>query len=159
MSKRNKILTFGGIALGIGALIVVNVSSGRDKGIEVRMESVARRNLVATVTASGKITPKRKVDVSADITGRITKIPVKEGDIVKKGDLLLSIDPSQYEASVARARASQSAAEASAVQSAANRDQAKRALDRAESLRKTNSQLVSDEQYEQARTSVQVAEA
>ena len=159
MSKRNKILTFGGIALGIGALIVVNVSSGRDKGIEVRMESVTRRNLVATVTASGKITPKKKVDVSADITGRITRIPVKEGDIVKKGDLLLSIDPSQYEATVARAKASQSAAEASAVQSVANRDQARRALDRAESLRKTNAQLVSDEAFEQARTAFQVAEA
>src|SRR5689334_20941417 len=135
MSKRNKFLTFGGIVIGIGALIAINVSSGRDKGIEVRMETVGTRNLVATVTASGKITPKRKVDVSADITGRITRIPVKEGDIVKKGDLLLTIDPSQYEASVARSQATLSAAEASAVQSAANRDQAKRALDRAESLR------------------------
>lgn len=159
MSKRNKVLTFGGIALGVAALIIFNVSSGRDRGMQVRMESVARRNLVATVTASGRITPKRKVDVSADITGRVIRIPVKEGDIVRKGDLLLSIEPSQYEASVARAKASLAAAEASAVQSSANRDQAKRGLDRAESLRTTNAQLVSDEQYEQARTSFQVAEA
>ena len=159
MSKRNKVLTFGGIALGVAALIIFNVSSGRDRGMQVRMESVARRNLVATVTASGRITPKRKVDVSADITGRVIRIPVKEGDIVRKGDLLLSIEPSQYEASVARAKASLAAAEASAVQSSANRDQAKRGLDRAESLRTTNAQLVSDEQYDQARTLFQVAEA
>jgi HlyD family secretion protein len=159
MTKRNKLFLFGAIAVGIGALIVVNVSSGRDRGLEVRFEGVSRRNLTSTVTASGKITPKRKVDVSADITGRIIRIPVKEGDIVKRGDLLISIDASQYEAMVARARATLSAARASAVQSAANREQAKRALDRAESLRKTNGQLVSDEQMEQARTSFEVAEA
>ncbi|MSR05840.1 MAG: efflux RND transporter periplasmic adaptor subunit [Gemmatimonadetes bacterium] len=159
MSKRGKLFTFGGIALGIAALVVINVSSGRDRGMEVRMEGVSRRNLVATVTASGRITPKRKVDVSSDITGRIIRIPVKEGDIVRKGDLLLAIDPTQYEANIQRAKASLAAAEASAVQSTANRDQARRALDRAESLRKTNAQLVSDEQYEQARTSFQVAEA
>jgi len=97
MSKRNKVLTFSGIAVGIAALIIVNVSSGRDKGMEVRFEGVSRRNLVATVTASGRITPKRKVDVSADITGRITRIPVKEGEIVRKGDLLLSINGKDFE--------------------------------------------------------------
>ena len=159
MSTRNKLLVFGGIALGIAAMIGANVYFGRDRGLEVRYEGVARRSLVATVTASGKITPKRKVDVSADITGRIIKIPVKEGAIVKRGDLLISIDASQYEAAVARARASLSAAQASAVQSAANREQAKRALDRAETLRKSNGQLVSDEQLEQARTQFEVAEA
>lgn len=159
MTKRNKVFVFGGIVVGITALILVNVSYGRDRGMEVRFEGVARRSLVSTVTASGKIVPKRKVDVSADITGRIIRIPVKEGDLVRRGDLLISIDASQYEAMVARARATLSAAEASAVQSVANREQAKRALDRAESLRKTNAQLVSDEQLEQARTQFQIAEA
>ncbi len=159
MSKRNKILVFSGIAVAVIGLVGFNIRAGRDKGVEVRLEGVARRNLVATVTASGKITPKRKVDVSADITGRITRIAVKEGDIVRRGDLLLSIDPSQFEAQVARARASLSSAQASALQSAASRDQAKRALDRTESLKQTNPQLVSDEQMEQARTAAAVAEA
>jgi len=114
---------------------------------------------VATVTASGRIVPKRKVDVSADITGRIIQIPVKEGARVRRGDLLLKIDPSQYESDVARARAALSAAEASAVQAAANRDQARRHLDRATELRRQNVQLVAQEALEQAQTSFEVASA
>jgi len=159
MTKRNKLFVFGGIAVGVAGLIVVNVSSGRDRGLEVRLEGVSRRNLVSTVTASGKITPKRKVDVSSDITGRIIRIPVKEGDLVKQGDLLIAIDPALFEAGVLRARAALSGAEANAVQAVASREQARRALDRAEELRRSNVQLVSDEQLEQARTSFKVAEA
>jgi HlyD family secretion protein len=125
----------------------------------VRLEAVANRSLVATVTASGRITPKRAVDISADITGRIVSLPVEEGDRVRKGDLLVRIDPSQYEAAVARAQAFLSSAEASALQARANRDQARRALDRAEALRQTDPNLVSDEQLEQAQTAFEVAEA
>src|SRR5215472_14946069 len=152
MSGRNKLFVFGGIALLLVGLVGYNVKSRRDKGVEVRLEKVSRRNLVATVTASGKIVPKRKVDVSADITGRIIEIPVKEGALVRRGDLLLRIDPSQYEASVAQAQAQVSTAEAAAVQARANRDQSKRSLDRAAELRRTNEQLLSKEQLEQAQT-------
>src|SRR3954465_4067885 len=132
MSGRTKVIISVVVVLLLaGGIVAFTLKPWSDKGTEVRLEAVNKRNLIATVTASGKITPKRKVDVSADITGRIIAIPVKEGDIVKRGDLLLRIDPSQYEATVARCRAARSAAEAGAVQSAANRDQAKRALDRA----------------------------
>src|SRR6185436_14758358 len=135
MSGKKKLLIVGGIAVLLAGLVAFNVKARRQKGVEVRLEAVGKRNLVATVTASGKIVPKRKVDVSADITGRIISIPVKEGDIVKRGDLLLRIDPSQYEASVARAQAAQSGAAAVAMQAVSQRDQAKRALDRATELR------------------------
>jgi HlyD family secretion protein len=159
MSTRNKILIAVIVVLLAGGGVAAYMTWGTEKGVEVRLEAVNKRNLVATVTASGKIVPKRKVDVSADITGRIIAIPVKEGDFVKRGDLLLRIDPSQYEATVARAQAALSAAEAGAVQAAANRDQAKRALDRAAELRRTNQQLLSTEQVEQAQTAFDVAEA
>jgi HlyD family secretion protein len=159
MSGRNKILIFGGIALVLGGLVAFNLKAKRDKGVEVRLETVSRRNLVATVTASGKIVPQRKVDVSADITGRVIDIPVKEGGLVRRGDLLLRIDPSQYEAGVARAQAALSSAEASVVQATANRGQAKRALDRATELRRTNEQLLPQEQLEQAQTAFDVATA
>src|SRR6185295_10730098 len=132
MSGRTKIVIGAVVAVVlVGGVVAFTMKPWESKGTEVRMEAVSKRNLVATVTASGKITPKRKVDISADITGRIITIPVKEGDIVRRGDLLLRIDPSQYEAQVARAQAGLSAAEASAVQAGANRDQAKRAMDRA----------------------------
>jgi HlyD family secretion protein len=114
---------------------------------------------VSTVTASGQIEPTRKVDISADITGRIIELPVEEGDWVERGDLLVRIDPSEYEANVARAQAGLSSAEASALQARANRDQAERALERSRRLRQTDSTLVSDEQLEQSETSYEVAEA
>ena len=114
MSTRNKILIAVIVVLFAGGGIAGYRTWGNEKAVEVRLETVSKRNLVATVTASGKIVPKRKVDISADITGRITNIPVKEGDVVRRGDLLIRIDPSQYEATVARAQAALSSAEAQA---------------------------------------------
>ncbi len=159
MTGRRKILALVGIVVAIGGLVAFSIFFRRDKGVEVRLEPIHRRDLVATVSASGKIVPQRTVDISADITGRITRIAVREGEFVRRGDLLLRIDPSQYQSAVARGRAATSSAEASAVQAAANRDQAKRALDRALELRERDAQLVSLEQLEQAQTAYDVAKA
>ena len=158
MSGKKKLLIGGGVVVVLAALIGLNASRS-EGGTNVRLEAVERRSLVATVTASGQIQPTRQVDISSDITGRIIDLPVEEGDWVKEGDLLVRIDPSQYEAGVARARAALSSARASALQSQANRDQAIRALERAVALRERDSTLVSDEQLEQAQTSADVAEA
>src|SRR3989449_3547601 len=102
MSKRNKVLVGSGAAALIAILVVVSAGARRDRGVEVRFEKVAKRDLVAAVTASGKIQPKKKVDISADITGRITKLAVREGDVVTNGQFLLQIDPTIYEANLQR---------------------------------------------------------
>jgi HlyD family secretion protein len=159
MSKRNKVLLGGGGAVLLIMLVMVSASAKRDKGIEVRFEQVGRRDLVAAVTASGKIQPKKKVDISADITGRITRIAVREGDFVQKGQFLLQIDPTIYEANMQRATAAMSSAEAGAVQARANRDQAQRGLQRTKELHQQNPNLVSQEQLEQAQTAFDIAEA
>jgi HlyD family secretion protein len=159
MTRRNKILVFGGIGVAIVAIVSLNAAKGGDRAESVRIESVERRALVSTVTASGQIEPQTSVDVSSDITGRIIAIPVEEGDWVQRGDLVLRIDPSEYEANVARAQAALASAEASALQSRANRDQARRALERATALREQDANLVSDEQLEQAQTQFEVSEA
>jgi len=159
MSKRSKVLIgLGGVVL-ITGLIVVSASAKRERGVEVRFENVGRRDLVAAVTASGKIQPKTKVDVSPDITGRITQLAVHEGDLVQKGQFLLQIDPTIYEAGLQRAQASYASAQASLVQSIASRDQAARALDRTKQLKRQDPNLVSNEQMEQAQTSFNVAAA
>jgi HlyD family secretion protein len=151
----------------IGAIIVVVIvvvaagalRGGGGDGVEVRLEPVSARNLVSTVTASGKIKPQTAVDVSSDITGRIIELRVKEGDWVKKGDLLIRIEPSLYEAAVARAEAGLASAQAAAVQAEASREQAERAAQRARELRQQNPNLISDEQLEQAETQLRVSAA
>ncbi len=159
MSKRGKVLIgLGGVVLIVG-LIVISASAKRDRGIEVRFEKVGRRDLVAAVTASGKIQPKSKVDVSPDITGRITRLVVHEGDLVVKGQFLLQIDPTIYQAGLQRAEANHASAQASLVQSVASRDQSARALDRTKQLKQQDPNLVSDEQMEQAQTAFNVAAA
>jgi HlyD family secretion protein len=157
--KKKKVIIFGGIGVAVVALIGLNAASNRDRGQSVRMEEVGQRDLVATVTASGQIEPQRSVDISSDITGRIIYIPVDEGDWVKQGDLVLRIDPSQYEAAVARARAMLASAEASALQGRVNRDQAERAWNRAQELRSQDSDLVSDQEIELSQMDFEVAEA
>ena len=159
MSKRNKVFLGVGVGVLVIVLIMVSASAKRDKGIEVRFEQVGRRDLVAAVTASGKIQPKKKVDISADITGRITRIAVREGDFVQKGQFLLQIDPTIYQANMQRATAAMSSAEAGAVQARANRDQSQRSLQRTKELREQNPNLVSQEQLEQAQTAFDIAEA
>src|SRR5205809_1182135 len=159
MSKRNKVLVGTGAVVLIAALVVISAGARRDRGAEVRFEKASRRDLVAAVTASGKIQPKKKVDISADITGRITRIAVREGDLVQKGQFLLQIDPTIYQANMQRATAGMSSAEAQAVQARATRDQSQRALQRTKELREQNPNLISQEQLEQAQTAFDIADA
>src|SRR5262249_28910802 len=130
MSRRTKF----GLGVFFLAVIVVAVAlSGakNDKaGAEVRLERVEQRNLVAAVTASGKIQADAQVDISADITGRIVDMGVKEGDLVKKGQFLIQIDPAQYQSSVKRLEGNVASAEANQLQAKTNQDQLKRQLDR-----------------------------
>jgi HlyD family secretion protein len=159
MSKRNKILAGSAGVVLLVVLVIVSASARRETAAEVRIDAVGRRDLVAVVTASGTVQPQTKVDVSADITGRITRLGVHEGDYVKKGQFLLQIDPTIYEANVQRSQALLSSADAGAVQAKANRDQARRALERTKTLREQSPTLVSPEQLEQAQTAFDVADA
>ena len=159
MSKRGKVLVGAGVAVVIAGLVVISAGARRDRGAAVRFEKVGHRDLVAAVAASGKIQPKKKVDISADITGRITRIAVREGDLVTKGQFLLQIDPTIYQANLQQAEATLASSQAAAVQAKANRDQAERALKRTKELRNQNPNLISPEQLEQAQTAFEVADA
>ncbi len=159
MSKRGKIVLFGGLGLAIVGIAVLSAAKRRQPATEVRIEAVTKRDLTSIVTASGKIEPKRKVDVSADITGRIVDLPVREGDVVQRGQVVVRIDPAQYQANVERMEAMLASAQATAAQARANKDQAERAYNRARDIRAQNAQLVSQEALEQAETQMRVAVA
>src|SRR5437870_11895566 len=135
MSKRSKLLVGAGAAVVIVGIVVISAAARRDRGQEVRFETTGRRDLVAAVTASGKIQPKKKVDISADITGRITKIAVREGELVTKGQFLLQIDPTVYQANLQPAAANMASSQAAAAPAEANRADADRGLQRTNELR------------------------
>lgn len=159
MSKRTKWGVGGGIVVAIVLVGVLSAAKGRNKATEVRLENVERRDLVAAVTASGQIQPHTKVDLASDITGRITRLAVKEGDLVTKGQFLLEIDPSQYRASAERAAAAVASARSAAATARPTLLQARRNYNRLLELKKANPTLVSDEQVEQLKTQVDVAAA
>ena len=158
MSKKTKYVIFGVALVAIAGVVGVSLTKG-DKGVEVRIEEVAKQDLVASVTASGQVMPRTKVDLSADITGRITRLAVKDGDLVKEGQFLLQIDPQQYEAQVQRSEAALANARASLAQSRANLLQAQRNLERLDGIRRTNAALVSGQELEQAQTQLEVNRA
>ena len=158
MTKKRK--TWIGVGLAVLVLVILGlaVASSNDAGVEVRTEEVTRRDLVSVVTASGVIQPRLKVDISADIPGRVLELAVMEGQWVEEGDLLLRIDPTSYEAVVRRAEASVAQARAQQAQARANWLQAQSAAARAEQLVQGNN-LISSAELEQARTAEKVAEA
>jgi HlyD family secretion protein len=158
MSKKMKYGILTVAVVGIVAIVAVNAAGG-DKGVEVRIEEVAKQDLVASVTASGQVMPRTKVDLSSDITGKITRLSVKDGDMVKQGQFLLQIDPEQFEAQVQRSEASLANARASHAQSRANLLQAQRNLERLQGIRSTNAALVSTAELEQAQTQLEVNNA
>lgn len=159
MTAKKKFLFIGAGLVVVVGLVALSAAKRRQPTVEVRLEKVAKRDLVSIVTASGKIQPKKKVDVSSDITGRIVSLPVKEGDMVQRGQVMVRIDPTQYEAGVERAQAMLASAQAAATQARASRDQADRAYARARDIRAQNAQLMSQEALEQAQTQSEIAVA
>src|SRR5215208_1902 len=160
MSRGMKIgLAVVTLALIAGGGIAWRINKKKNAGTEVRLEQVARRDLVSAVTASGKIEAKTAVDISADITGRIIRIAVREGDLVDKGQFLIQIDPAQYQAAVSRAQGAVASTEATLIQARANLDQSERAWNRARQLTQLGPNLIAPEAAEQARTAYDVAQA
>jgi HlyD family secretion protein len=159
MSKRVKWSIAGAVGLVVVLVAGLGAAKRSNKSVEVRIEAVEKRDLVASVTASGQVRPQTKVDLSADITGKITVLSVKEGQMVSKGQFLLQIDPEQARANVTRAEAALAAAQAQMAQSKANLIQSERGFERTSAMKKANAQLVSDEQMEQLRTTVEVNRA
>jgi HlyD family secretion protein len=153
--KRRKIIIFSIIGLALVALTLVAVFRKKEPVITVQTEKVTRRNLIELVVANGKIQPVTQVVISPEVAGEIIALPVKEGDRVKKGDLLLQIKPDNYEASRNSAEANYKSAQASI-------ELAQAELEKAETEYKRNrdlfqNKLVSDSVYLEFKTAYEVA--
>ena len=110
MSRKKKIFIGVGIVVLLAAIAYANIKFKRTEGLEVTTEGVQKRHLEAIVSASGKIQPKRDVNISADTMGRVTDLAVEEGARVSKGQFLLQIDPRNLRTAVQRTQASLAAA-------------------------------------------------
>src|SRR3954468_16425593 len=143
MGKKGKLAIGIVVAAGVVSMVAMSAAKRGNKAVEVRVEAVQKRDLVASVTASGQVRPQTKVDVASDVSGKITKLSVKEGQMVAAGQFLLQIDPTNFEAAVQRSEAQIASTRSQLSQAQASLDQAKRSYDRSAAIKKTNAQLVS----------------
>jgi HlyD family secretion protein len=153
--KRRKIIIFAVIGAVLVTLTLVAVFRKKVPVITVQTEKVTRRNLIELVVANGKIQPVTQVVISPEVAGEIVALPVKEGDPVKKGDLLVQIKPDNYEAS-------RNSAEANYKSALASIDLAQAELEKAETEYKRNqdlfqNKLVSDSVFLDFKTVYEVA--
>ena len=122
--KRKKILVFTVIGIVLVPLALVAIFKKKEPVITVQTEKVARRSITELVTANGKIYPVVQVHISPEVSGEITELPVKEGQRVKKGDLLLKINPDVYVASLNQAKANYESSLAGKTSATANVEKA-----------------------------------
>src|SRR5215204_39657 len=107
---RKKVIIAIIVVLVLGAAAGANIYFRREQGPSVTTEEIRSRDLEAIVSASGKVQPKRQVNISANQMGRVTRLAVVEGQRVKAGQFLLEIDPRQLEGQMQRGEAGVAAA-------------------------------------------------
>jgi HlyD family secretion protein len=132
MTGKKKLLIGAGVVVILGGIAFANFKFKRVEGVTVNTEVVKSRDLEALVSASGKIQPKKFVNISADTMGRVTNLAVEEGDRIDKGQFLLQIDPRNLRSAVQRTEASLQAARSSADQLRLALESAKVALKQAQ---------------------------
>src|SRR6186997_2223611 len=141
MSTRKKVIITIIVVAVLGAAAGANIYFRREQGPQITAEAIRARDLEAIVSASGKVQPKRQVNISAQQMGRVTRLAVEEGQRVKAGQFLLEIDPRQLEGQMQRGEASVAAAQSSLLgartsveQGRANLELARQNLKRQEDL-------------------------
>jgi HlyD family secretion protein len=164
MSTRRKLLIGLGVVAVAAAIVYANFRFRRNDAKTVSAESVQQRNLEAIVSASGTIQPKRLVNISADVMGRVTELAVEEGQTVKQGQFLLQIDPRNLQSAFERGQASVAAADAQLQQLRTSVFTAQEQLALArDTLRRQrelwSEQLTTKEALDRAETEVKVREA
>lgn len=141
----------------VGAIGAAVASKKRVKPIPITTEKASRRTVTQLVTATGKIQPEILVKISPEVSGEIIDLPVKEGQIVHKGDLLLRIKPDTYRAQVEEQEAALSSSRQASVQRRTQLEKAKIDYERAQHL--FQQKLTPEADRKSAQTNYEVAEA
>tara|TARA_A100001037_G_scaffold304051_1_gene339685 strand:- start:534 stop:1850 length:1317 start_codon:yes stop_codon:yes gene_type:complete len=155
--KRKKIIIGILILVVLGGLSAAAVLRKKEIAVRIESEAAALRDLTEVVVADGRIHPVLQVTISPEVSGEIISLPVREGQAVKKGQLLLEIRPDFYKAAVAQATASYQSALAGLSSSDANLANAEFEFTRIENLFEDD--LESDSNYQRAKTNLKVARA
>ncbi|MCS7229724.1 MAG: efflux RND transporter periplasmic adaptor subunit [Candidatus Kryptonium sp.] len=156
--KKRKIIVLAVIVLLIAASVIVAIlSGGREKVVAVQTEKVERRNITQIVTGTGKIHPEVEVKISAEVSGEIVEMPVKVGQNVRKGQLLVKIKSDFYIARKEAMEANLKSALAQLEIAKANLSKTESEFKRAEEL--YSKKLISDAEYENIRTSYNISKA
>ena len=156
-NKRRKILIFGLIGAGVAGLAVWAILKKREVVITIQTEKVSRRNLTEIVVANGKIQPVLQVKISPEVSGEIIDLPVKEGQQVKKGDLILKIKPDFYIANRSQSMANYESSRAGKQTAEANLRKAEAEFKRNDDLFRQH--LVSDSTFDEVKAAYDVAKA
>lgn len=161
---RKKVLIVTALVIVGAAAVAATFWYRQDTGVTVAVEAIRARDLEALVSASGKIQPKRQVNISANTVGRVTRLAVEEGQRVKTGQFLLEIDPQSLEGQLQRGEASVAAAQSSLQQSRSAVEQAKANVDLAKQNLARQQELWRDglttrENLERAQNELAVREA
>ena len=132
--KKTLIIVAVIVLLGGGGLLLFKLRNGGPEGVEVEVEPATRMTVVETVDATGRIQPKTQVNISADVSAKITRLEVDEGDWVEKGALLLQLDRTSYLAAVESAEAALGSQLANVDVAAENRTKAGKDFERVKAL-------------------------
>ena len=155
--KRRKIIVFSVIGLVVIGLVLTALFRKREAVITIQTEKVTRRNLTETVVANGRIQPVVQVKISPEVSGEIIELPVKEGQEIHKGDLILKIKPDFYIANRNQATASYKSSLAGQATAEANLRKAEADFKRSKGL--LEAKLIPLSDFDQAQASYDVAQA
>ncbi|HTL55463.1 MAG TPA: efflux RND transporter periplasmic adaptor subunit [Candidatus Limnocylindrales bacterium] len=155
--KRRKIIVFSVIAVVLVGLTTAAFLRKREPIITIQTEKVTRRDLIEKVVANGKVQPVLQVKISPEVSGEIIDLPVKEGQAVKKGDLIVKIKPDFYVAQMHQSQAGYEAALAGKAQAEANLEKAAADFKRNNDL--YAQKLISDAEFVGFKASYDVAKA
>jgi HlyD family secretion protein len=155
--SRRKRYIFIGLGLLVLWIIISVIRGKREVPIPVTTEKAARRTIIQTVSATGKVQPETEVKISPEVAGEIIELPVTDGQEVKKGDLLMKIRPDSYKAILEQQQAAISTAEAISGQQKASMEKAEQDLKQAEDL--FHKKLISQTEMTTARTTYDAAKS